>query len=127
MNPRLYVSIIDGMIVVIFFVVNPLIVASIAYSAWKGRPNTWDSPRYGVWAIVMFLSGLVLLFCVKLINADVRTWPYAVQVFCMLVGLLLLGISCGCGAGVFTYRPKNQGHSTPERTQTKLPTGSKEG
>jgi len=94
MNPRLYVSIIDGVLIAIFFVVNPLIVAGIAYSAWKGRPSKLDRNKYGGLAIATFLSGLVMIFCGKLINADVRTWPYAVQVFCMLVGFLLLA---GCG------------------------------
>ena len=104
MNPQVYVPIIDGLGLLIFFVVNPLIFAGIGYLAWKGRPNTLDRRKYGLLAIAAFLLGSVLILCAKWINADWRTWPYVPQVICMLLGFLLVGVGCGCGAGFLTYR-----------------------
>jgi hypothetical protein len=104
MNPRLYVSIIDAAALLIFFVVNPLLFFAIGYFAWKGKPNTFDRRKYGVVAFATLPLGLVLVICMKLINADVRTWQYVPQVVCMLLGLLLVGIGCGCATGFLTYQ-----------------------
>jgi len=107
MNPQLYVPLIDGVMLATFFVIDPLIFVAIGYSAWKGWPSRLNRRKYGVLAIATFLPGTVLVLCGKWINADVRSWPYAAQVICFLLGLLLVGIGCGCGAGFITYRQKS--------------------
>jgi len=104
MKPHLYVQIIGGLLLFIFFILNPLIFVAIGYYAWKGKPRTFDRRRYGRLALETFLPGCGLVLCGKWINADVRTLPYVAQVICILSGLLLVGVGCGCAAGFVTYR-----------------------
>ncbi len=104
MKPHLYVQIVGGLLMFIFFIVNPLIFVAIGYLAWNGKPRTFDRLKYGKLAFATFVPGCVLVLCGKWINADVRTLPYVAQVICILSGLLLVGAGCGCAAGFITYR-----------------------
>jgi len=96
MHGPFYLQLIDALALLIFFVVDPLLFIAIGYGAWKGKPSGFNQRRYAVWAIGTAIFGAALLVLAKWINADIRTWPYAIQAPCMIVGLLLFGIGCGC-------------------------------
>src|SRR4051812_42571139 len=110
MHGPLYLQIIDGLALLIFFVVDPLLFIAIGYAAWKGKPSGFDQRKFAVSAIATFLVGTVLILLAKWINADIRTWPYAVQALCMILGLLLIGIGCGCGSGFVVLFAKTRPH-----------------
>jgi len=93
------IQIVDVLLLLIFFVVNPLLFVGIGYAAWKGKPVGFDQKKYAVSAFIAFLLGTTLTLLAKWINADIRTWPYAVQAPCMIIGLFLIGVGCGCASG----------------------------
>ena len=99
MRGPFYLQVIDALALLILFAVDPLLFIAIGYYAWKGKPDGFDAKKYAVWAIASAILGTALLVAAKWINADVRTWPYAIQAPCMLIGLLLFGIGCGCACG----------------------------
>lgn len=113
MRGPLYLQIVDGLALLVFFVVDPFLFIAIGYGAWKGKPSGFNERKYTVCAIATFLSGSALILVAKLINADIRTWPYAVQAPCMIVGLLLIGVGSGCGGGfVVLYARARTRHKT---------------
>jgi hypothetical protein len=86
-----------------FFVVVPVIAAAIGYAAWKGKPKNFSREMYWTaFASAIVASGFLMLFAQRM-QADVRTWQYIVQVTCLGVGALLLGVAGGCLVGIFTY------------------------
>ena len=99
MHGPAYLQIVGGLVLLIFFVVDPLLFIGIPYAAWKGKPEGFDQSKYAVSAIGTFLVGTILVLLAKWINADIRTWPYAIQAPCLIIGLLLIGIGCGCAGG----------------------------
>jgi len=103
MNPR-YLPIVDGLLLFALFIGAPLISAVIGYLAWKGKPNTFDRERYGLWAIASGAAGAFLMVYTQRMQADVRTPHYFLQLACFAVGVLLLGIAGGCALGTFIYR-----------------------
>ena len=108
MRGPLYLQIVDGLGLLIFFVVNPLLFVGIGYAAWKGKPRGFDQKEYAASAVVTFLLGTALVLLAKWINADIRTWPYAVQAPFMIIGLFLIGIGCGCAGGFVVLFGKAQ-------------------
>ncbi len=116
MSPRLYLPIIDGVLLLIFFVVDPLIFVVVGYLAWKGKPGAFTHRKYGALALATLIPGFILVICGKLIDADVRTWQYIPQVFCMLFGLLLVGIGCACWLGFLIF----EGHTHPNPVKMML-------
>ena len=79
-----------------FFVAAPLLSISIAYAAWRGKPQNFNTDRYAIACIASWLTALLLFACAKWINADVRTGEYFLQFACALLSFLLLGVSAGC-------------------------------
>jgi hypothetical protein len=108
MRGPLYLQIVDGLGLLIFFVVNPILFVGIGYAAWKGKPTAFDQKKYATLGVGTFLFGAALLLLAKWINADIRTWPYAVQAPCMIIGLLLIGFGCGCVVGFIVLFGKAQ-------------------
>ena len=102
MNPR-YLPIVDGLFLFALFVGAPSISALIGYSAWKGKPNTFDRERYGLSAITSGAAGTLLLIYTQRIRADVRTPQYLLQLVCFALAVLLLGVVGGCFVGIFAY------------------------
>ena len=108
----MYLQIVDGLLLLILFVVDPLLCIAIGYGAWKGKPSGFDQKNYALSAITTFVVGSVLVVFAKWINADIRTWPYAFQATCEIIGLLLIGIGCGCGSGFFVLMAKTRTHES---------------
>jgi uncharacterized membrane protein YczE len=103
MNPQ-YLPIVDGLLLFGLFVGVPSISAAIGYAAWKGKPNGFDRERYGLSAITAGVPGVALMVYAQRMRADVRTPQYFLQLACFALGVVLLGIACGCLVGVFTCR-----------------------
>jgi hypothetical protein len=88
----------------VFLVLDPVIVAAIAYAAWKGKPKNFNREMYWTaFAASMVVSGVLMVFAQRM-HADVRTWQYFLQTVCLLAGALLFGVSGGCFLGIFIYR-----------------------
>ena len=79
-----------------FFVVAPLLSIVIAYAAWRGKPRNFNSERYLVVCIGSGVLAVLLFVFAKWMNADVRTAAYFVQLICILLSFLLLGVGAGC-------------------------------
>jgi formate-dependent nitrite reductase membrane component NrfD len=114
MDSKTAVSIVDGLLLLIFFVGVPSIAVAIAYTAWKGRPKSFDreSDMLGFVACIL-ASGFLLVYAQRM-HADVRTWQYLVQIACGGFGLLLFGIAMGCGIGIFTCWRRSGPQKPPE-------------
>jgi hypothetical protein len=96
--------IVDGLLLLLFFVGVPVIAGGIGYAAFKGRPKSFTSANYVLGSIACGLFGGVLLIYAQRMDADVRTWLYLWQIVCGSIGLLLFGIALGCGIGIFACR-----------------------
>ncbi len=83
-----------------FFVVGPLIAIAIAHAAWQGKPQSFSPERYGIVWVASGVTASVLFGFAKWINADVTTAQYFLQLACMLLSGLLLGVSMGSGFSV---------------------------
>ena len=92
----------------IFFVLNPLLFIAIGYAAWKGKPSGFDQRKYAVSAVTTFLVGTILILLAEWINADIRTWPFAIQALFMIVGLFLIGFGSGCAGGFVVLFAKSK-------------------
>jgi uncharacterized membrane protein len=103
MDPQ-YLPIVDGLILFALFVGAPSISVAIGYVAWKGRPNSFDRERFGLSALTTGAPGIALVVYAQRMHADVRTPQYFLQLACIALGAMLLGIAGGCFVGVFTYR-----------------------
>lgn len=112
MHGPFYLQIVDGLALFIFFVANPSLFVGIGYAAWKGKPSGFDQRKYAVLTIATVSIGTALMLLAKWINADIRTWPFAVQAPCMIIGLLLFGIGCGCGSGFVVLLIKTRIHQS---------------
>jgi hypothetical protein len=106
--------IVDGLLLLLFFVGVPAIAAGIGYAALKGRPKSFATENYVLASVASGLAGGVLLVYVQRMQADIRTWLYLWQIVCGTIGLLLFGISLGCGIGIFAYRFRSLARKPPE-------------
>ena len=102
--------IIDGLLLLLFFVGIPAIAGGIGYAALKGRPKTFGSGNYALAAVGCGLFSCALIVYTQRMQADVRTWLYLWQIVCGTTGFLLFGIAIGCGIGIFAcrFRPVEQ-------------------
>jgi hypothetical protein len=96
--------IVDGLLLLLFFVGVPAITAGIGCAAFKGRPKSFGRKNYVLATVACGLAGGVLLVYAQRMEADIRTWLYLWQIACGSIGLLLFGIAGGCGIGIFTCR-----------------------
>ena len=96
--------IVDGLLLLVFFVGVPAIAGGIGYAAFKGRPRSFGRENYVLTCVACGLASVVLVVYAKHMDADIRTWLYLWQIVCGSIGLLLSGIALGCGIGIFTCR-----------------------
>lgn len=95
MNPE-YLWLTGALQLLTIFVVGPVIAIAIAYVAWRRKPQNFKPQRYGVLCVASGVGASLLLVLAKWINADVRTPKYFLQLSCVLLGGLLLGVGIGC-------------------------------
>jgi uncharacterized membrane protein YczE len=106
MGSQTVLRLIDGFLLFTVFVGTPTIAATIGYAAWKGKPKTFNRDTFvlGFLATVM-VSGFLIVYAQRM-HPDVRTWQYLLQLACLELGVLLIGIAGGCAVGIFTHRSK---------------------
>ena len=107
MDSKTAVWIVDGLLLLIFFVGGPSIVVAIAYAARKGRPMSFDRDSYVLGFVACILASGFLVVYAQRMHADVGTLRYLAQIASGGLGLLLLGIAMGCGIGIFTCRRRS--------------------
>jgi hypothetical protein len=95
MNPD-YLCLTGALQLLTLFVVGPAIAIAIAYAAWRGRPQNFNPQRYGMLCVASGVTASLMLVLAKWINADVRTPQYFLQLACVLLGGLSLGVGMGC-------------------------------
>jgi len=103
MDPR-YLQIVDGLLFLAFFVGAPLISVVVGYTAWNGKPKSFDRERYGLSAVSIGVPGVALMAYASRMQADVRTPQYFWQLACFVLAVPLLGVAGGCLLGMLTYR-----------------------
>ena len=64
--------------------------------AWRGKPQNFNTERYAMVCVASGLTAVLLFTGAKWMNADVRTAEYFLQLACVLLSFLLLGVSAGC-------------------------------
>jgi len=104
--------VVDGLLLLLFFVGVPAIAGGIGYAALKDRPKSFATENYVLGSVACGLFSGVLIVYAQRMHADIRTWLYLWQIVCGSVGLLLLGIALGCGIGIFTYRFRSLARKT---------------
>jgi hypothetical protein len=95
MNPE-YLWFADAIQLLTLFVVGPVLAIAIAYAAWRGKPESFSPKRYGIVCVACGVSASLLFLMAKWMNADVRTAQYFVQLACVLLAGMLLGVGRGC-------------------------------
>jgi hypothetical protein len=100
MNPQ-YLWFAEGMELVAFFIIGPVLAITITYRAWRGKPENLGLQRYGTLCATTGIIALLLFGLAKWTNADVRSAIYFLQLFCVLVSALLFGVCFGCGWTLF--------------------------
>src|SRR5262249_23564880 len=113
MHGPLYLQIVDGLAVLIFFVVDPFLFVAIGDAAWKEKPGQFKQRKHAVSAIANFLVGTVLILVAKYINADIRTWPYAIQALCMITAKTAIGLRSNAYSGCLRINSANFGRLSP--------------
>ena len=98
MNPR-YLWLPEGLELLAFFVIQPVIAIAIAYRAWRGGPE--NAKRYRVRCLASGVTALLLVVFAKFLHADVESFTYFLQVACLILGFMAFGICVGCGLSVF--------------------------
>lgn len=99
MNPE-YLWLTGAMQLLAIFVIGPVLSIAIAFAAWRDKPQSSTARRYGMVCAMAGIAAVVLMVFAKWMNADVRTALHFLQVACVLLSGLLLGVSMGCGFGV---------------------------
>jgi hypothetical protein len=84
-----------------FFVIAPAIAATVGYFAWKRKPKNFDREMY--WTAFVS-TGAVAGFVIVYAQHHSETWPRAVQLACLGLGAVLIGVALGFGLGIFTRR-----------------------
>ena len=95
MNPK-YLWLVDALQLLTLFVVGPIIGIVVAYEASRGKPQNFNPRQYGIVCVGSGVTAFLLLVLAQRMNADVRTPQYLLQVVCVLLGGLLLGVAMGC-------------------------------
>jgi multidrug transporter EmrE-like cation transporter len=81
----------------------PGIAVTIAYAAWRGKPKTFDREMYWTsFATAGIASVLVFVLAQKLNSNGLA--GHILPVLCLLLALLLFGVSMGCGIAIFAWR-----------------------
>jgi len=106
--------IVDGLLLVLFFVGIPTIAGGIGYAALKGRPKSFASENYVLGSVGCGIFSGVLIVYAQRMQADIRTWLFLWQIICGTIGLLLFGIALGCGIGIFVCRFRSLDQKPPE-------------
>jgi hypothetical protein len=106
--------IVDGLLLLSFFVGVSAIAGGIGYAALKGRPKGFASENYVLGAVACGLFSGVLIVYAQRMHADIRTSLYLWQIVCGSIGLLLFGVALGCGFGIFTCRFRSLPRKPPE-------------
>jgi hypothetical protein len=101
-NPN-YLWLTEAIEVLTFFVLMPAIAIAIAYAAWRGKPQNVSPRQYGTVCVASGVTASLVFVLVKWMNADVRTAQYFLQLACLLLSLLLFGVSMGCGVPVLLH------------------------
>jgi hypothetical protein len=101
MDPTFAMRLGEAIYLFMFFLIVPLVIAGIAYAAWRGKPRSWGrSMFFTAFASAGAVSAFLMTYAIKM-QADVRTWQYAIQVALFVLGLLLFDIAGGCGVAIF--------------------------
>ena len=98
-----YVIWVDRLLLLGIFVLVPAIAAVIGYAAWKGKPSNWDRTMYWTAFAVSVMTSAFLMVYAQRMEADVRTFQYAVQMALLSLGILFFGVAGGCMVGIFLY------------------------
>jgi hypothetical protein len=89
--------------VIVMTMVVPGITAGIAYAAWKGLPKNFSREMYWTAFVSTGVPALFLLVVAQ--RTDLEGLRHILTHYtCAFSGLLLLGVSWGCGAAILTYR-----------------------
>jgi hypothetical protein len=98
MNPH-YHWVTELLELLTFLVIGPVLGIIIAYRAWRQRANI-NRKRCAIRCIASGGTAILLFAFAKWIDADIRTPLYFVQLACVLVCFLLLGVCVGYGFSV---------------------------
>jgi hypothetical protein len=101
MNPALSMRIGEVTFFFTFLVAMPSVTAAIAYAAWHGKPKNFDRSMFFTAFASAGAASLLMIVYAQRMQADVRTWQYAIQVALFVLGLLLFAVAGGCGLGIF--------------------------
>jgi NhaP-type Na+/H+ or K+/H+ antiporter len=114
MDPTFAMRVGEVIYLSMFFLVVPLVVAGIAYAAWRGKPRSWDrSMFFTAFASAGAVSAFLITYAIKM-QADVRTSQYAIQVAFFVLGLLLFAIAGGCAVGIFLTKRGSTPKDAPQ-------------
>ncbi len=81
----------------------PFIAATIAYAASKGKPKTFDREMYWTSFVAAGIASALVFVLAEKLDSNVSAGHF-VFATCLLLALLLLGVSMGCGIAIFTWR-----------------------
>jgi len=104
MHSETGLSVEAGLFLLTFFVIVPLIAATIGYAAWKGKPTNFNREMYWTGFVAAAIASLFLMVLAQRMHVDVRTSLYLLQLACFGLGALLFGVAAGCMVGIFTHR-----------------------
>ena len=96
MSPN-YLWLADAAQLLTLFVVGPILAIAIAYATWRRKPQNFSPKKYGIVPVACGVGASLLFVLAKLINADIRTSLYFLQLACVLLAGLLFGVCMGCG------------------------------
>jgi peptidoglycan/LPS O-acetylase OafA/YrhL len=99
MNPH-YHWLTEGMELITFFFIAPALAFVIAYKTWRERANP---KQYGMRCIAFGGAALVLFGVAKWLDADIGAPQYFLQLACVLLGFLFLGVCVGCFFSVLLH------------------------
>jgi hypothetical protein len=97
MNSGHYLWLTESLLLLTFFLVQPILVLVIAWKAWRERPE--NLRRYRIPCLASGSAAVLLIIFAKCLNAHVGV-AYLVQVACLVLGVALFGASMGCGFAV---------------------------
>lgn len=96
MNPD-YLWFAEAIELLTLFVIGPALAIAIAYAAWRGKSHNFSPKQYGIVCVACGVGASLLFVLAKLMNADIRTSLYFLQLACVLLAGVLFGVCMGCG------------------------------